>query len=318
MAKGNGNLLLTEEGLEISHIPEMEREKVVLEFYKMKTKAERHHDRFFALKSVYSHFFSYGPFYPNFYNMTWTEFQSYQSLKGISQRVFDLMQGFCQNPNVCLVDDEEDFVEKDAPRAHSGYSNLFGYPVFVGDSTTWEMWHREWYTKHPMDIDWNNVANDWFPRQDLILAILKRELLTRFKEDGHELECAREMLENIEEKDVVHEFHKQVMARQGNNLEAYASKIGGEICRHNYYTYEKELSDLERQYAKSLREIYSIVNRDGNLQFISIDFGHGMFEFHDENGKHQGEFRFNGTPNKDASEDHDLKCMAQWRKKRGL
>lgn len=101
-------------------------------------------------------------------------------------------------------------------------------------------------------------------------------------------------------------------------MEAYASKIGGEICRYNYYTYEKELSNLERQYAKSLREIYSIVNRNGNLQFISIDFGHGMFESHDENGKHQGEFRFDGcTSNKGSSANHDLKCVSQWRKKRG-
>lgn len=318
MAKGNGNLLLTIEGLEISHIPETKREKAVLEFYKMKTKAERHQDRFFALKSVYSHVFSYGSFYPNFCNMTWAEFQSYQSLKGISQRVFDLMQGFCQNPNACNVDDEDTFADKDEPRAHSGYSNLLEYPVFVGDSAAWEKWHREWYKMHPMDIDWDNAANYWFPRQDLILEILKRELLKRFMEDGNEVECAMEMLENIEEKNVVHEFHRQVMARQGNNLEAYASKIGGEICRCNYYTYEDKLSDLERQYAKSLREIYSIVNKNGNLQFISIDFGHGMFEFHDDNGKHQGEFRFDGcTSNKGASADHDLKCLEHWRKKRG-
>ena len=33
------------------------------------------------------------------------------------------------------------------------------------------------------------------------------------------------------------------------------------------------------------------------MQFISIDFGHGMFEFHDENGEHQGEFRFDGSQN---------------------
>ena len=97
----------------------------------------------------------------------------------------------------------------------------------------------------------------------------------------------------------------------------YASKIGGEICRCNYYTYEAELSDMERQFAKSIREIYSIVNKGGLEQFISIDFGHGMFEFHDKNGEHQGEFRFNGTLNSGVEADHRLKSLEQWRKEKG-
>lgn len=317
MAKGYGNLLLTVEGLETAHIPEGEREKAVVGFYSMKSEAERHHDRFHVLTSVYSHDFSYGAFYPNFYNMTWAEFQACQSLKGIGQRVFDLMQGFCQNPNVASLNDEAAFALKDEPRAHTGYSNPKPYPVFVGDKEAWEQWHRAWYTAHPMDIDWNGAANDWLPRQDLILEILKRELLSKFIEDSGDEEVAKRKLAGIADKNIVHEFHGQVMARKGDALEGYASEIGGEICRCNYYTYEAELSDLERQYAKSLRSIYSIVNKYGKLQFISIDFGHGMFEFHDEKGEHQGEFRFDGSYNSPKETTHDFKCMAQWRRKTG-
>ena len=318
MAKGKGNLLLTEEGLETAHIPEGEREGAIVEFYSMKSLAERRHDRFYVLASVYSHAFSYGAFYPNFYNMSWEEFKSNQSLKGIGQRAFDLMQGFCQNPNTGTLSDEVAFSAKDEPRAFTGYSNPGALAEFVGDRTAWDAWHREWYTTHPLDIDWTEAINDWLPRQDLILEILQRELLAKFIEAGSEKEDAKKKLAGIADKNIVHEFHKQVMAHKGDALEGYASKIGGEICRCNYYTYESELSKLEQQHASgSLREIYSIVNKDGMLQFISIDFGHGMFEFHDENGDHKGEYRFDGSPNSGSEADHGLKCLAQWRKKMG-
>lgn len=317
MAKGYGNLLLTEKGLEIAHIPETEREDAVVEFYAMKSEAERHHDCFYVLSSVYDHVFSYGVFYPNFLNMTWDKFQSCQSFRGIGQRVFDLMHGFCQNPNVETLNDEATFEGKDEPRAHTGYSNPQACPVFVGDINAWEQWHREWYTAHPTEIDWSVAKNDWLPRQNLILEILKRELLAKFIEDVHQPEEARLKLSKITDNDIANEFYEQVMKHKGSQLEAYASIIGGEICRCNYYSFEQKLSSLEQKKVDSLREIYSIVNKDGHLQFISIDFGHGMFEFHNENGVHQGEFRFNGTPNKNAAKDHDFKCMDQWHKQTG-
>lgn len=317
MAKGYGNLLLTEESLETVHIPEDNREGAVVEFYRMKSEAERCHDRFYVLASVYGHSFSYGAFYPNFCNMSWEEFQSHQSLKGIGQRAFDLMQGFCQNPSAGTLNDKTSFSAKEEPRAITGYSNPGEHAGFVGDRTAWESWHREWYTAHPSDIDWTGAINDWLPRQDLILEILKRELLAKFIGDGCEKEDAKRKLAGIADKNIVHEFHKQVMAHKGDALEGYASKIGGEICRCNYYIYEAELSNLERQYAKSMREIYSIVNKDGKRQFISIDFGHGMFEFHNENGEHQGESRFDGSYNSPKEIDHGFKCMEQWHKQTG-
>lgn len=317
MAKGYGNLLLTEEGLETAHIPVNKREDAVLGFYRMKSEAERCHDHFYALASVFSHKFSYGTFYPHFCNMSWDAFQACESLKGIGQRVFDLMQGFCQNPSVSTLRDEAVFARKDEPRAHTGYSNPKPFSVFVGDRTAWELWHREWYTAHPSEIDWSFSANDWLPRQDLILEILKRELLSVFLEDGLTLEEAKIAVEDIADGNVALFFHDMVMRHKGDAIEGYASQIGGEICRCNYYTYEAVLSDMERRYAKSLREIYSIVNKDGYRQFISIDFGHGMFEFHNEKGEHQGEFHFDGSYNSPIEIDHSFKCMDQWHKQTG-
>ena len=43
----------------------------------------------------------------------------------------------------------------------------------------------------------------------------------------------------------------------------------------------------------------------------------GMFEFHDENGEHQGEFRFDGSQNYGIETDHGLKCMELWHKQTG-
>lgn len=317
MAKGYGNLLLTEEGLETAHIPEAEREDAVVGFYAMKSLAERHHDRFYALASIYAHAFSYGSFYPNFYNLTWADFQSCKSLKGIGQRAYDLMQSFCQNPNTITLNDVIAFIGKDEPRAYTGYSNPKPFSVFVGDRAAWETWHREWYTAHPSEIDWSKAANDWLPRKDLTLEILKRELLSKIVEDGLMQEEARMIVSAIADGNVAHEFHDRVMKHKGDALEGYASQIGGEICRSNYYTYEAVLSDMERQYAKSLREVYSIVNKNGYRQFISIDFGHGMFEFHNEKGEHQGEYRFDGSFNSPIEFDHNLKCMDLWHKQTG-
>lgn len=316
MANGHGNLLLTAEGLETIHIPEKDRENTVIEFYIMKSEAERNKDCFFVLESVYSHEFSYGSFYPNLYCMTWAEFKACHSLKGIGQRVYELMHAFCQNPNILSLADENAFFEKDEPRAYTGYSNPKSFPVFVGDRTAWEAWHRDWFSTHPSDIDWRCATNEWLPRQDIIMAILKRELLTKFREEGYNESDAKRMLGQIANKDIVNVFHKRVMGQKGDMIEGYASKIGGEICLCNYYTYEAELSSLEHQRANSLRKIYSIVNKNGKLQFISIDFRHGMFEFLDENGEHQGEYHFDGSYNSPSSPDHSFKCMKQWLKQK--
>ena len=60
---------------------------------------------------------------------------------------------------------------------------------------------------------------------------------------------------------------------------------------------------------KSLRKIYSILNRNGKKQYISLDLRHGMMEFHDEKGTHLGEFRFTGVKNAEAESSHDLQAL---------
>lgn len=308
MRKDSGSLLVTIDGLETSHIPEEERDGAVLGFYEMKSEAERHDDRFFALASIYSHAFSYGAFYPGFVNMSWTDFKTAKTLKGISQATFELMQSFCQIPDVKTLSSEAEFQKTKEPHAHTGYSNPQGLTDFVGNLKDWSEWHNNWIEQHPNDIDWSGALNDLFPRPDEIIRILRREVV---------LELGDEVSRSIKDEDLVNVFHEEIMKHKGADIHAYANKIGGEICYCNYYVYEAGLSDMERQYAKSMRAVYSIVNREGFQQYISIDFGHGMFEFHNENGDHLGEFRFDGSSNSGIEKDHALKCLEQWKRQKG-
>lgn len=317
MVAVKGSLLVTAEGMELSYVPDVNRDKAVGDFHRMKTEAERRHDQFYALPDLFSHQFSYGGFYTGLLYRAWPEFHADQVLASISQNTHQMIQSFSQCIKLPVIAKEADFQQKEQPHAHTGYCNPQGYGDFVGNIPAWEVWHRKWYTAHPQEIDWSTAMNDWFPRQDLTLHILKRELLAKLGEDGLMREESKQVVAAIAVGNIAHEFHDKVMKHKGDALEGYASQIGGEICRCNYYTYEAELSDMERKYAKSLREIYSIINKNGKEQFISIDFGHGMFEFLDENGAHKGEFRFDGTQNSGAEVDHGLKCLTQWRKKMG-
>lgn len=308
MSKGSGSLLVTVDGLETSHIPEEERDGAIIGFYEMKSEAERHDDRFYALTSIYRHAFSYGDFYPGFVNMSWSDFKAVKTLKGISQAAFEMMQGFCQIPDVKTLSDEVEFQKTKEPHAHTGYSNPQNIPDFVGNLTDWAVWHKNWIGQHPDDIDWSVASNALFPRPDEIIRILRREVI---------LELGEEVSNRIKDSNLANVFHEEIMKHKGAEIHAYANKIGGEICSCNYYTYEAELSDMERQYAKSIRAVYSIVKENGSQQFISIDFGHGMFEFHNENGDHLGEFRFDGSLNSGIEENHALKCLEQWRRQKG-
>lgn len=310
MAKGS--LLVTADGLETSGIAEKDRDGKVLGFYVMKSEAERHNDSFYALETVYSHHYSYGTFYPGFVNMSWADFQACESLKGISQLTFEMMQGFCQMPNMRTLQDETEFQKMVQPHAHSGYSNPQAFSDYVGTLSDWEEWHRQWYAAHPSDIDWSMAKNGRFPRPDIITKILRRELLKKFCET-HSIDEAKQMVSQIVENEVANEFHDKVIRHKGDEMEAYSSDIGSEICIRNYYKYESELSYLEQQSAAgSFRKIFSIVNSDGCQQFISIDFRHGMFEFHDEHGNHLGEYRFDGSYNSGVVPDHSLRCIEQW------
>lgn len=304
--KVNGSLLVTTEGLETSCIIDAERDGVVSRFYEMKFEAEHKNDHFYVLESVYRHSFSFGRFYPEFVNMSWSEFRACETLKGISQTTFQMMQSFCKNPSFETLGSEDEFRERSEPHAQSGYINSNEAEDFVNNVKSWEDWHRRWYCCHQEQIDWQGAGSNWFPRMDLILMVLRRELIA---------ELGQVIADTVADSDLVSVFYERVMRHKGCETEAYASKIGGEVCLCNYYVYEPELSKMEQDTARSTRRIYSIVNCQKKTQFISIDFVHGMFEFHNEHGDHLGEYRFDGSFNSCAVADHSLHNVKLWRKR---
>ena len=303
MAKGS--LLVMSECLETADIAEIERNEAVCSFYEMKSEAERQGNRFYALSTLFSHHFTYGEFYPAFINMSWPEFRECKTLKGINQISFEMMRAFCMNPNINILETKEEFLAKEQPQTTSGYQNANDDEYFVNTMTDLENWQIWWYRTHNEFIDWTG-ANAWFPRLDLILRLLRRELIDLL---------GQEYADTITDCNLVNVFYEKVMKHKGTEIEAYASKIGEEVCLCNYYKFETELSTMEQQQCHSLRKIFSIINYAGRVQFVSIDFRHGMFEFHDEYGRHLGEYRFDGSLNSGAAADHNLCSIERWRRK---
>lgn len=298
-----GHLLVTEVGLETLSIDKAERDKCVLDFFIMKESAEREHDRFYALESLYSHTFSYGLFYPNFANLTWEEFHSCKAFEGISQTTHQLITGVCQNLGFKTIDSRIDFDSLSEPKTEAGFKNNTQTNL-VHNFASWENWHNEWYRNHQDKIDWSLANNAWMPRPDKIISILRDELKRNLDS---------KTVNNIADTDVPLAFHDKVMRKQGDRIHAYANSVGTAICIANYYKEEPELSSMEQRANGSLRKIFSIINLHGKQQFISIDFVHGMFEFLDENGIHLGEYHFDGTSNSPSDLNHSFRCINQWR-----
>lgn len=96
MAAVKGSLLVTAEGMELAHVADVSRDQAVGDFHRMKTEAERQHDRFYALIDLYSHQFSYGDFYTGLLFRPWPDFHADHILSSISQKTFQLLQSFSQ------------------------------------------------------------------------------------------------------------------------------------------------------------------------------------------------------------------------------
>jgi hypothetical protein len=101
------------------------------------------------------------------------------------------------------------------------------------------------------------------------------------------------------------------MKKKGHNTEAYTIEIGEKVAELNYYVYLPNLSRNERDETKSLRTIFRLVNRHGHKQYISLDHKHGMFEYHNSDGEHIGEFKFDGTFNSGPEVSHNLKTLIE-------
>jgi hypothetical protein len=95
------------------------------------------------------------------------------------------------------------------------------------------------------------------------------------------------------------EFHKM-----GSKKMAEIENFGAKIAKFNFYAYDEKITKYNKS-SNSHRRIYKSVFTP--THYLSIDFEKGAFEVCDKNGKHLGEFNFDGTRNGEAKNDHSIK-----------
>lgn len=326
-----GSILITQEGVETNSIEVDSRDKSFFNFYTMLEKALKFGDCCFMTEATYKHSYSYGDYYPAFVNLNWEDFQKIESLKGISFNTYNYITNNFLYIYPKTLTAEKDFEKLNKPRGKGGFKYSNCPEDFLCCISRWNKWHCEHLTTHPEEIKWNKNAL-FIPNVNAVYQILKEETLLYIeREYGGSIEKAdnrKQKIERILDKlladkedyhinedkmkplkpnAIVLFFHRIVMPSKGRNeMTAYCKKIGKKVCEQNYYQYEGELSTNEQKACGSLREIYSIV-KNGEKQYISLDFHKGMFEFHDKKGIHLGEYLFDGTFNKKAEKSHDFK-----------
>ena len=238
----------------------------------------------------------------------WSDFENNPALKGIGLNTYQrLVDCFMVNP----CPKEMNGLAFKAFLKRKGYIGLakFGIPAilqpYTYDYQSYNNWQADWYRMNPSDITWS-ADSPFLPNMEYVEKVLEDELIKAgiYKYTVGDVQDSR-----------VHKlaiaFHDKVMRMEGDKLRAYTQEIGGKICLGNAYTFEKQLSENERKACGKVRSIYSI-EKNGVKQYISLDIGHGMFEFHDKSGTHLGEFHFDGSFNKpaDPTGDHDLKTIS--------
>lgn len=298
-----GYLWLLKDGFEIQTIPKDKRDKVIQAFCRMKYWATRKKDIFLADDDFYNHKFSYGH-YVDFIYGSWSDFAQHPSLRGISQNTHQLL---FNSEMKCPAKNKKrgDIENSSRHEGYTGFEQLstLSQQPYIYDEKSWEQWYKQWLTTHPEEIDWSLAENNFFPNPVCIQKILKAEIEIHKQADKLE---QREYVGKSNSLALV--FHDHVMRKKGAALEAYAVQIGEQICTGNYYQKEDQLSRKEQKITGSHRYIYGL-NKFGKKQYISIDIAHGMFEFHDEKGRHLGEFHFDGSKNAEAEHDHNLRCI---------
>ncbi|MBF4493186.1 hypothetical protein IR010_11590 [Flavobacterium sp. MR2016-29] len=300
-----GNLFFINETLELSTVSISDRDQRFINFCKAMNLVKLEKDNLYATEDIFTIQFSYGNVFSDLFYKSWSEININPNLQGISNTAHSLFQSlFFAVPNmISIVNSYEEFFNL-YEKFNIGYTgieqNQNDYIPFVCCANTWLEWKCEWLSNNQNLIKWDDVEDLFLPNKKESDELLRQEIIKHGKESA---------LIDKYENNIGQAFHDEVMRHKGSQIGAYTIEIGGKIAKINFYKYEVELSKKEQSECHSLRNIFSIISKDGSLQYISLDHAHGMFEFHNHTGAHQGEYKFNGSFNSEAEDDHSFRTL---------
>lgn len=327
-----GSILITQAGVETSTIEENRRDESLCNFYMMLDIALAAGDSCFMTEEAYQHIYSYGDYFPAFLNLSWEEFNQKASLKGVNFNTYYYITSNFRSIYPKRVTNENEFEQQGMPKGKGGFEHSDSSEDFLCNILHWEKWHCDYLSAHPEEIKWE-PESPFIANKNAVYEILEKEITSyirrkyeeRINKATNKKEEIRKIWDELFAEKVYHEkedttqpikqnaialfFHHVVMPSiDHHSMTACCKEIGGKVCQANYYQYEQELSSDEQQACGGSRQIYSII-KNNEKQYNSLDFHKGMFEFHDEKGRHLGEFLFDGTMNKEAQRNHDFRTL---------
>lgn len=336
-----GKILLENDNLKSELIPDEERNATIQAFCQMYIAAVRSNDKFYTTESSYSDGGALLRYFED-----WPNFVSHDYSRNISQTTFQqLYDMFMHHPYPDAFRCREEFYSMDGLLGEGGYRIPGISGDVIVDVLTWRLWRKAWFLGHPEEIDWTQAKDEchFLPNIESVNDILQSEILCHIAADM-ELPVDDEKVRSeyhriIDSDETLHDltrpscplksnhlallFHKMVMSAKakGGERQGYAKEIADRICPDNYYHEAADLSAMEKDAAPAnnddiQRSVYYIKKGVRNFLFMSIDFEKGMFEFHDNDGTHLGEFHYDGSRNAPADKNglHDLRCVRSWKR----
>ena len=304
-----GHLLITTEGLEVKDISKEQRSESIYRFFNFVIEiGEMKEDTLHLSQEVAAHEFSYGNIYSNLF------YAKPQDLKalGIDGRVYQLIIQCINRPSFNSYKDTNSWDEINQPKGYTGFegAKVSTEPYFYSIHSEWLKYKADYYMQHHDEIPWNDEHKDYLPNPHYLLCKMEDKLKEIGSCEEYETRCNSQGIDKLTADtlplrlkiaaDMIHEYARDL----GGNIHAFAEEIGRLYAEANYFEHESELSSSERAAnGDSLRSIYSLYGQNKNVLYISVDFKHCMLEHHNEVGDHKGEYRLDGTSNKQEEGD---------------
>ena len=159
----------------------------------------------------------------------------------------------------------------------------------VYSEETWHQWKIAYLTKHSQHIDWSKATHQYLPNLAYSNFLLSIECRNRLGGKDHT------------------NFYAKAGRMAGGDMIALSLEVGKVIAEANFYQYNDQVSKLNNS-SDRIRDIYSISFK-GKVIYLSIDIDNATFEVCDHQGRHLGEYPFDGGVPKSADPNggHDIK-----------